>query len=426
MHKLLLGLLIVILSGLNSYTCLAQQIIPQTPESGELITPVNAQPLSLETVTRRRGILTNGAARNVIIFSCSGMSGASAAIFDVHGQRKRDAVQWQGFQLVFPAWAAPGKTGKLDIVKALNQFGKRIAMVSDHNFAVPGFIHGFSGKKAAELSGYNVALSFSDLESAAERSELIVKSSGDGNSAGLDSAALETFFRENSARFTGCFYAPATMMPGSRSRNEPWVPELVSSLVGRMAIAPEGFCLVVNYSGASEARNRGHFCRMLEHLRYQEVILKQLETFVAGRKDTLLLVVDEPENGFWKLGEAFVIDAFVEDLRKIPTAVKDAAENFAEAEKRLLEHFPAIGVAGSAIAAAIVEKDLGRLITELEKAVSEKHQIEFIAAPESAFNSGLTVLAQGLNADVFFGISSFPVFFKRLAVATGIESGEEQ
>ncbi len=425
MQKLLLGLLICFLSGLITVPCLAQQIVPQTPESGELITPVNAQPLSLETVTRRRGIVTDGPAKNLIIFSCSGLSGASAAFFDAHAQRKRDAVQWQGFQLVYPTWTAAGKPGRLNIIKNFSNLGKRLGLVSDKDFAVPSFIHGLAKRQTADLSLFNVALTFSGFESTQARGELIAKSSGNGSSTGLDFASLENFFRENSLRFIGCFYSPATMMPGSRPRTEPWVPELVSSLLGRLSLAQEGFCLVVNYSGVSDARNNGQFCRMLEHMRFQETILRQLGTFVAGRKDTLLLVVDEPENGVWKMGNDFLVDAFIADLSKVPAVVKEMADNPGSVGKMLGQHFPEINIADTELAAAIAGKDANQLITAIEHAVSRKHQIEFISSTDSGFNSGLTVLAQGLNADVFFGISSFPVFFKRLAVATGLDVGEE-
>lgn len=425
MQKLLLGLLICFLSGFTTFSCLAQQIVPHTPESGELITPVNAQPLSLETVTRRRGIVTDGPAKNLIIFSCSGLSGASAAFFDAHAQRKRDAVQWQGFQLVYPTWTATGKPGRLNLVKSFSNLGKRLGLVSDKDFTIPSFIHGFSKMQTADLGLFNVALTFSGFASAQARSELIAKSAGNGSLTGLDFASLENFFREKSVRFIGCFYSPATMMPGSRPRTEPWVPELVSSLIGRLSLSPEGFCLVVNYSGVSDARNNGQFCRMLEHLRYQETILRQLGTFVASRKDTLLLVVDEPENGVWKMGEDFLVDAFVVDLSKVPAVVKEVAENSGSAEKILRQHFPEIDFADAELAAALAGKDANQLITAVEHAVSRKHQIEFVPSTDSGFNSGLTVLAQGLNADVFFGISSFPVFFKRLAVATGLDVGEE-
>lgn len=426
MQKLLLGVLICVMSGLSTFSCQAQQIVPQPLDSGELITPVNAQPLSIDAASRRRGIVTSAPAKNLIIFSCSGLSGASAAFYDINMQRQRDAMPWQGFQLVHPAWTTPGKPGRFNMIKAFSQFGKRISLISDKDFTTPGFIYGFANKQPTDLSMFNVALTFSDHESLEERREIVRSASGDSKSAGFDFASLGGFFRNTPSRYTGCYYTSAAILPGSRSRNEPWIPELVSSLVGRMATIPEGFCLVVNYSGVSESRSLGQFCRMLEHLRYQEIILRQLETFVASRKDTLLLVVDEPENGIWQTGEEFMVDDFVADLRKIPLLIKDMADNFVDVESKVQHYFPRISLSEAELAKAVAEQNVNKFIAAIELAVSKKHQIKFVTQGSFGFNSGLTILAQGLNADVFFGISSFPVFFKRLAVAVGLEATVEQ
>ncbi len=420
MPRLITGLWILILSGLFATCSFAQQIVPQSPESGDLITPVNAQPLSIEAVSRRRGILTDGPSKNLIIFSCSGMSGASAAFFEAVSPRRRDPVIWQGFQLVFPTWTVTGRHGKYHFIKALNQQGKRVSLISDNDFAVAGFLHGFSKMQTADLSMFGVALSYSGVASATGRQELIAAASGNGAPSGVDITALEQFFREKKQRFIGCFPTPTDTRLETRNRKTPWIPELVSSLLSRISLAPEGFCLVINYSGVSQARNQGHFFRMLEHMRCQDSILQQLGTFVAGRKDTLLLVVDEPENGVWRMGESFRIDAFAEDLEKIPAATREALANPQEAQNIFRRTFPDLELPGE------LSADLeSSLLPAAEKWISSRHGLSFAVDNEPGFNSGLTVLAQGNNAEVFFGISSFAEFFRRLSVAMGMPAIQE-
>lgn len=415
MRRRILGLLV--LSTL--FLCLrasGQQISPDKPSDSELITPVNAQPLSIETVTRRRGLMVDTPAKNIIIFTTTGFSGASAAFGDACTGRKRDDLRWQGIQQIYPIWADPHKSGSNNLIRALSRIGKKLGLVSDFDFYLSGLVEGNEASATAELSNFSVALSFSDQQDSEKRATILEKA-GSENHAALDYAGLEKLFTRKSQHIIGCFAMPVEGQPG--------FAELVSSVVSRMALAPEGFCLVVNFSETGRARDAGKFTRMVECLKIRESVLQQLETFVAGRKDTLMLVIDEPENGSWKAGEAFSTDAFISSLRKIPAAVKEIVAGGSDPEKILNTHFSGTSFDISAVNELAASGQAEKLTTLIEAAVSVNNQLQFTACSGNNATTGHTVLAQGLNADLFFGISSFSEFYKRLELAIGLNAGEK-
>lgn len=421
MPRFYAGSLVIIFLILFLNPCWSQSGIGQPVESGDLITPVNAVPLSIEDVSRRRGIVTGTPARNLIIFSCSGLSGVSAAVFDACAQRRRDHLQWQGFQLVYPARSAVKKAVSMDIIKAMSLKGKQLGLVSDNDFSVSGLVYGLGITSEANLQQFNIALSFSDHQSDQDRKGIIDRAKGGEVAAALDFKSLEAFFRDKTSRFAGSFYSPVFRQPLNKHRSDPWMPELVSSLAGRLVMRPEGFCLVINYSGVADARRHGQFSRMIEHMKFQEVIMQQLSVFAAGRTDTLFIVADEPENGYWKMDEAFNMEGFAGDLRLIPDISAEILKSPANAGSAMRQLNPGIedGLQGWD------GKNEADLIARLDKIVAEKHNIEFVSADKNGFNSGLTILAKGPNSQIFFGISSFAEFYRRLAGAAGVGETSE-
>ncbi len=421
MHKAracLLTILMILCFSFTAHSQQGQQIFSAPADSGDLITPVNVKPLSIDAVSRRRGIVTSEPARNLIVFSCSGFSGASAAFLEKFSRRRRDPAQWQGFQLVFPPWVSGVSPEDVNIVRSLTEQGKRVGLISDVDFMAPPFVYGYSKPQTARLEDFHLALTFSSEKSKDKRAEAFLAPALAGMPVAYDFAGLEEFFRNKTNRFFGSFYSSANSLPMMKKREEPWMPELVSSLVGRMALYPEGFCLIINYSGVSEARKNMQFCRMLEHMKVQESILQQLSAFVNGRKDTLLLVVDEPENGMWQVKSTFSLESFVDDLSKINEAA-DFCLKAVEDRKGTLAEIINVEIAKEELEKAVAKGDRAAIFTMLEEAVNQKHEISFVSSGDSGFNAGLTVLAQGCNADVFFGIGSFSQFFSRIKAAFG-------
>lgn len=422
MSRFFAGSVVLTVLFLVMQPCWGQQIIGQPVESGDLITPVNAMPLSIEDVARRRGIVLEKPAKNLVIFSCSGLSGTSAAIFDAVTQRRRDHVQWHGFQLVFPASLSGVKASDVDMVKAMMLRGNRLGLVSDNDFLIPGFVHGSGRNRGADLRQFNVALSFSNEKSVDARKAVLTGLNVAETPVAYDFKALEDLFRAKTSRFMACFYSPVSLMPAARQKDEPWMPELVSSLAGRLSLSQEGFCLIVHCGGVSDSRNRGQFSRMIEHMKLQETILRQLSVFAGGRNDTLLIVADEPENGYWKMSEEFNLDVFAGDLRKISSVVFETGSNSDKSENIIKRHFPEF----AGINQNAGNQSESELVAVLEQKIAEKHQISFVSAENSGFNSGITVLAQGPNSEVFFGISSFSEFYRRLAAAAGFASESDK
>lgn len=414
-NRLLAVVLFITLIG--NLAVFAQQLDPVKPDSNELITPVNAQPLSIETMARRRGLVVDAPARNLIIFCTSGFTGASAAFRDAYTSSGRDAIRWQGFQLIFPAWADRQKGTRNSLIQAISQFGKHLAMVSDHNFILPGMMQGIDELKMPDLSAFSMAVSFSEKPEVAERAQLM-QNTGTASQTTTDLTGLERLFTSRSPRITAC-------LPQSDSA-KPGFAEIVSAIVSRSAMAPEGFCAIVNLSAVARHRKANNFSRMLESMRLRESLLKQLETFTSGRKDTLLIVIDEPENGHWKVGEQFAAADFVDALKKLPglyagletpnANIEDVLKSFGSEYE-----FP-VNEIGEAVSAG--RHDQAHNL--IEQAVNRRFDLSFSHFDYEGGCSGQTVLAQGQNADLFFGISSFPEFFRRLSLAIGLEASAKQ
>jgi len=412
MRHILIGLLLVT-AVFWAGDLFAQQIMPVPVDSTDLITPVNAQPLPIESVARRRGLLLGEPSRNLIIFSSTGITGASAALYEAWVPRRRIHSQWQGLETVYPSMTRPGKGSSESLLQMFSRMGRRLGLVSDENFILPGFIQAEPAQQTVDLSNYHLALSFSDRKETEERAYLITSSSGSGLPSALTFAELERLFTSKSSRIAGCFYGP-TRASGKVAMREPGFAELVSSAVSRLAVAPEGFFLTVNYRSVAAARNKGLFWQMLEHKKIQDHILQQLVTFVHGRKDTLLLVIDEPESGSWSIGPNFDPAAFVNDLKKIPDVMQDLAKKPADSAAVLGRYYDGIAFPVDDILGALAAGETEKAENIIEHALNRAHQVSFASHTIELANSGMTIFSLGRNAEMFFGLSSFEDFHRRL------------
>lgn len=394
-----------------------QQLNPPPPESSELITPVNASPLSIETVARRRGLLVDTPARNLIIFCTSGFSGASASFREAFTSTRGDGIRWQGFQLVFPAWADRQKGTHNSLLGSMSQVGRRLGLVSDNDFRVPGVLDGADNYFAPDLEVFSLAIALSDKTEAAARTEL-VKAATQNQSTAVDLNGLEKLFTSKSPKIVACLHNDPAAKPG--------FPELVSAALSRISLAPEGFCTMVNLSAVAENRQKNQFVGMLDAMRVRENILKQLESFVAGRKDTLLLVLDEPERGYWQAGGNFSPAAFVDALKKLRKVMPELVKSGADVKKLLAENFADFEMPSDEIVTAAQTGNTERVVGLIEEAVNRKFAITFTPFPAEGTCAGYTILAQGQNADLFFGISSFPEFFRRIELALGLNTSSKK
>lgn len=412
MRQILIGVLLVaavfILGAAH-----AQQMMPVPIDSSELITPVNAQPLPIESMARRRGLLLGEPSRNLIIFSSTGITGASAALYEEWVPRRRIHSQWQGLETVYPSMTRQKKNIPESLLHMFSRTGRRLGMVSDEDFILPGFILGESGQQPVDISNYNLALSFSRQKTAEDRAKVISSVSGSSLPSALNFAELERLFTQKSARIAGCFYGPARL-PAKVSDREPGLVELVSSSVSRLSLAPEGFFLAVNYRSVADSRNSNRFWQMLEHKKIQDSILQQLVAFVHGRKDTLLLVIDEPESGSWSIGQNFDPAAFVNDLKKIPEVMDLLRDKPVDATAILGQHFAGVAFVIDDILAALNADEGEKAAALLEQGLNHAHQVSFTSHVTELANAGMTVFSLGRNAEMFFGLSSYADFYRRL------------
>lgn len=412
MRQILIGMLLVI-AVFSASVAFAQQIMPVPVDSSDLITPVNAQPVSIESVARRRGLLLGEPSRNLIIFSSTGITGASAALYEACVPRRRIHSQWQGLETIYPSMTRSGDTSAGSLVQTFSGMGRRLGLVSDDNFVLPGFIQGEAEQKAVNLGIFNMALSFSDRMDAQERAQIINSASGGELPTALTFAELERLFTQKSSRIVGCFYGPVKQAETVDNR-QPGFTELVSSAVSRLSVAREGFFLAVNYRAVAGARNKNRFWQMLEHKKIQDNVLQQLVAFVHGRRDTLLLVVDEPESGSWSIGQKFDPKAFVADLKKIPDVLGALGDKPADAAAILGKHYSGIVFKVDEMLVALNAGDMETVSSMIEQGLNAAHQVSFTGHPTELANAGMTVFSLGRNAEMFFGLSSFEDFYRRL------------
>jgi len=410
----LAALLLTIFCNLTAWS--QESLTPVTLDGSDLITPLNAQPLSIETIARRRGLLVDTPAKNLIVFCTSGFTGASAAFRDATS--RREAYPWQGFQLILPAWAdyssKPGS--KNNIIQAMSRIGKKLAMISDDEFNLPEILSGNHTPQVSELPAFAMALAFSARTNASERAALLAEA-GKGLQGATDLAGLENLFSKKSQKIMACLPLEENRRPG--------FSELVSTAVSRMALAPEGFAVFINLSTVARHRDAGHFAGMLAGMRIREQVLTQLETFTAGRKDTLLLIIDEPEKGYWKTDPKFQAPDFSAVLKKLPLISAELASPTADFEALLKEYCPEGSPEIAAIREALSKGDREKAYNLIQETVNRKFGVSFNSFAEAGNSSGHTILAQGQNADLFFGISSFNEFFRRIGLALGLEAGSK-
>ncbi len=411
-----LTIVVILLSFFGNHLVTAQQLDPVKLDKSELITPVNADPLSIETVARRRGLMVDTPARNLIVFCTSGFTGASAAFRDAFTNSRRDSIRWQGFQLIFPVWADRQKGTRNNITTTMNQVGKKMGLVSDHDFHLPGLLDGTDASHTVDLSIFSLALSLSDEPEATARLALM-RTPGQGSPGATDFQGLERLFTSRSPRVTACLHHTDKLQPG--------FIELVSAAISRISLAPEGFCALINLSAVARYREQNQFLHMLESMQTRDMILKQLETFVTGRKDTLLLVLDEPEMGHWQTGEDFSAGDYVSTLQKLHELLPKLASSSTETDNLIKERFADIELPLPEARAALSGGETARATQLFEQAINKKFSLSFTKFVNQGSCSGYTVLAQGHNADLFFGISSFPEFFRRLSLAMGLDSGKK-
>ncbi|MBU1109148.1 MAG: hypothetical protein KKB51_20895 [Candidatus Riflebacteria bacterium] len=418
MRQILIGVLLVV-SIFSAGAAFAQQLMPEPVESSDLITPVNTLPVSIESVVRRRGLLMGEPSRNLIIFSSTGITGASAALYEVCVPRRRIHNQWQGLETIYPSMTRSGRASTGSLIQTFSGMGRCLGLVSDDNFVLPGFIQGEADQKAVDLSIFNMALSFSDLKDAQERAKIINSASGSELPVALTFAELERLFTQKTTRIVGCFYGPVSppetaLTTAKTGIRQPGFAELVSSAVSRLSVAREGFFLTVNYRSVADARNKNCFWQMLEHKKIQDSVLQQLVSFVYSRRDTLLLVVDEPEAGNWSIGQNFDSKAFVADLKKIPDVLRALSDKPADAAAILGKYYSGVTFAIDELLLALNAGDTQNVSSMIEKGLNAAHQVSFTRHATILANAGMTVFSLGRNAEMFFGLSSFEDFYRRL------------
>lgn len=399
----------------------------QTASSGgaragsEFITPVNLQPLSIETVAARRGIISATPARNIVVFSGSAFTGGTAALFSAIRSGRQERMLVDGCQIVGPVWASTSPAGRNSVVEYLSRIGKRMGLVSDNDFEMSGFVQGKSAVTVAEVENFFVAISFSDKRLQGQREEIVKAASGNSAIAAYSLSALEEQFSGRAQRIVGCFNHKQELEATPKHRRA-GIPELVTMALSRLSVHPEGFALFVEFDEVARAQAAREYCRMFAAMETQQQILNQIDSFLSGRSDTLLLIVDAPKVGFWQVSESFTLKGWADDYRKVAAAVAAMEKTDAPIEEIIQQHFGSIELELADLKKVIASGDTNGAICMIRSAIAAKWGLDYTEHKKQGEPSSFNIMARGHNSAIFNGISSFDDFYQRFLAAAGVRA----
>lgn len=389
--------------------------------SSELITPVNLQPLSIETVAAQRGIISATPARNVVVFSGSAFTGGTAALFSAIRSRRQKKMLVDGCQIVGPVWASMASAGHKNIVDYFSRIGKRMGLVSDKDFEISGFVQGKSAATVADVEKFFMAISFSDKRLQGQREEVVKSAYGDPSMAAYSLSALEKKFSGQTQRIVGCFNHKQELEAAAKHR-QARMPELVSMALSRLSVHPEGFALFVEFDEVATARAARDYCRMFTAMETQQQILNQIDSFLSGRSDTLLLIIDAPKAGSWRVAEDFVLKGWSDDYCKATTVITEIQKTDDSPEKLIQQHFGTIELEAAAFKKLLASGDTHGATCMIRSAITTKWGLDYNADKKRGEPSSFIVMARGHNSAIFNGISSFDDFYQRLLAAAGFRA----
>lgn len=415
--------LLLALFGMFAIICSAQQSLPINPPIPivrDLITPVNIKPLTIDDMARKRGLSNENPAKNVIILFGSGFVRETASIFRAIPLRKPEINEMENIQLVLPTICQLQEKPQIDLISFLTGDGRSAGIVSDTEFACSSACDFLRMKPAELFDRVKMALTLADFVSEEQRAKLVKDFAGKNIEFASSRRDLDRLFTGNAEKIIGCFKRNSVVTESLQDFSQPYFDELVTASLSRLSVEPNGFILLIGAKGAAKARENGRFSDMVDHLRVQEKVLHQINYFVSGRKDTLVIVVEDSNAGFYKLGTKFKLKEFAKAASELNQLARQLIAEPKDLEKVQIK-IPYLSIIDSnLLSKMIAKKDIQGLSSSLQKALAEYFTLSFVETDKQPGQSGFTLFSRGVGAEVLGGLVTYNDFIRRISLITGI------
>ncbi|MFZ5952364.1 MAG: alkaline phosphatase [Candidatus Rifleibacteriota bacterium] len=414
-HKLLIALLILVCSAVFAQ----QNVTVPTPGQTDLITPLNIKPLSLEEFARRRGLTGENPARNIVILFGFGLADDAANLFRETRPKRLQVSEMENFEMVLPRFIASETLQQVNLVDFLTGDGRSVGIVSDQDFCCSAACEILKIEAGELFARARMALTLGDFSGSEERDALVRKFSGRNLEYAANRKDLDRMFSAKAEKIVGAFRRNVRHLP--EDGTQPFVDELVTAGLSRLSVEENGFVLLVGCKAAEKAAVEGRFVDMLEHLRTQEKVLHQINYFVSGRKDTLVLLIQDSNRIRLNFGERFNLNKFLFDAGSAVELTQSLVANQVDSSTLLASFSFSASVDVSALKESADKKDAAMVFEILQKSIREFYQIETIVDKNGHMFPGFFAFSRGHGSDIFGGMVDFSEFINRLALVTGLK-----
>ncbi|GEM_PF-5995707 len=414
-HKLLIALLILVCSAGFAQ----QNVTVPTPGQTDLITQVNIKPLSLEEFARRRGLTDENPAKNIVILFGFGLADDAANLFRGTRPKRLQIAEMENFEMVLPRFIASEALQQVNLVDFLTGDGRSVGIVSDQDFCCSSACEFLKIETGDLFARVRMALTLGDFSGSEERDALVRKFSGRNLEYAANRKDLDRMFSAKAEKIVGAFRRNVKHLP--EDGTQPYVDELVTAGLSRLSVEENGFVLLIGCKAAEKAAVEGRFVDMLDHLRTQEKILHQINYFVSGRKDTLVLLIQDNNRIRLNFGEKFDLNKFLFDVRNAVSLNQALVQEQAEPSALLASFSFSATVDAAALKQSAEKKDAAVVYEILQNAIRESYQIEAMVEKNQHMLPGFLVFSRGHGSDIFGGMVDFTEFIERLALVTGLK-----
>ncbi|GAB4279190.1 MAG: hypothetical protein Kow0029_22970 [Candidatus Rifleibacteriota bacterium] len=419
-----LSLLVIILL-VSSVVCWSQQnfgVAPTLPGDAGLITPVNIKPLPIDEVARKKGISDENPARNIIILFGSGFVKETAAFYRKSSRKKPEISHMENSLIVLPTICMEKERKTVDLVGFLTGDGRSAGIVSDCDFELSSACDFLAIDNPSLLERVKYAMTLTNATEKEKKAEIVHSFAGKIIEFASDRNDLDRLFTKKAEKIIGCFSCKRAENENAYDLSQPYLDELVTASLSRLSVEKNGFILLVAIKGIAKARAENRFGDMMYNLRLQEKVLHQINHFVSGRKDTLVLVVEDVDSGYYELGSDLDAGSFAMDAAGIDTILKNVSAGNAAYRDYSSKFRYFAKVDEKKFNELAEKKDYEKLSDLLQKGLTDFYPIKYHLTKEKPGQSGFVLFSRGLGSDILEGLISYEEFIRRLSLISGIKT----
>lgn len=398
------------------------KVVP--PGETDLITPVNIKPLDLEEFARRRGLNAGAPVRNLVILSGFALIEDQAAIFRATRQKKLQINEMENFALVLPRFVEKNHDTQLKLMDFLTGDGRAVGVVSDSRFRCSTACEFISIDSEKLFTRARMALTMAEISAEEERDRIVRDFCRRNIEYARNRKDLDRLFSAKAEKIVGAFRTNHFIR--SEDQSQPGFDELVNACLSRLTVEKNGFVLLVGSHAAEEAALEGRHVDMIEHLKLQEKVLHQINYFVSGRKDTLVLILEDSGKIRLSYAQDFSLTEFLNDVDLISSAfkAKDLNRYFFEIEREntrllhCLDH--------KKLKMLITADDRAAIFAYLQKTLADCYKLEARLNTFKQRFPGFAVFSRGHSSEIFRGMLTFDEFINCLALVSGLKNDTVQ